>query len=88
MSKSKSAKPKQPPSNDQWPGEPPDELVPNPEVKDEFGVCYQTIRRWERNPKLGYPEPVWINNRKYQWRRQLEAFKARKRAGITRGFSR
>jgi hypothetical protein len=88
MGKSKSAKRKQPQPSNEWPGEQPDELVPNSEVKDEFGVCYQTIRRWERDPDLNYPEPVWIKNRKYQSRRKLEAFKASKRAAVTRGFPR
>jgi hypothetical protein len=86
LRKSKSAN-KQSLSNE-WPGEGPDELVPNPRVRQEFNVSYQTIRRWERDPKLNFPAPVWINGRKYHWRRPLEAFKATRRAGITRGFPR
>ena len=31
------------------------------------GVHYQTILRWRRNPKLGFPKPITINGRNY-WR--------------------
>jgi hypothetical protein len=31
------------------------------------GVCARTISRWQEDPKLGFPEPIRINNNRF-WR--------------------
>jgi len=80
-------------------GTQPDVHVPNPQVKKECGVSYQTLRRWEartRNhieqyghPLEGdYPPPIWKHGRKYQLRSKLDAFKAHSGQPVTRGFPR
>jgi DNA-binding transcriptional MerR regulator len=58
-----------------------DELIPDPKVAKRFNVHPITIRRWEENPKLGFPEAVRINNRKYRRRRELVAWERSRAAG-------
>jgi hypothetical protein len=57
-----------------------DELVPDPQVRREFGgISEMTTWRWDRDPRmveLGWPPPVKIRTRKFRPRKQLEAFKA------------
>ena len=95
MSKSK-AKRQQAPSNGSGG---PDVRVPNPQVKKEQGVSYQTLRRWEArtrehiaefgHPLEGdYPLPIWVNGRKYQSRLALDAYKGHSGQPVTRGFPR
>jgi predicted DNA-binding transcriptional regulator AlpA len=55
--------------------DPPDELVPDPEVCREFNVTPMTLWRWDRDEKLSFPPPVRIRHRNFRSRRQLEAFK-------------
>jgi hypothetical protein len=58
----------------------PDELVPDPEVFKEFGVCAMTVWRWDHDPamaELGWPPPIYIRKRKYRPRQKLESFKRR-----------
>jgi hypothetical protein len=55
------------------------ELLPNVAIARRYGVDLRTIRRWEEDPDLHFPDPVVINNRKYRYRRDLEAWE-RKRA--------
>jgi predicted DNA-binding transcriptional regulator AlpA len=54
-----------------------DELVPDPVVQKEFGVCAMTLYRWDHDPAMEFPKPVKIRNRKYRSRRKLEKYKAR-----------
>jgi len=76
-----------------------DVRVPNPQVAIELGVCYQTLRRREKQtrehiekfgrPLLGdYPLPTWDHGRKYQWRSELEAYKAHCGPPVKGGFPR
>ena len=57
-----------------------DELVPDPQVRREFGgVSEMCTWRWDRDPKmaaLGWPLPVRIGRRKYRSRKKIEACKA------------
>jgi hypothetical protein len=59
----------------------PDELVPDPQVRREFGgVSSMTTWRWDRDPKmvaLGWPPPIKIQGRNFRSRTRLEAFKGR-----------
>jgi predicted DNA-binding transcriptional regulator AlpA len=55
----------------------PRELVPDPVTRLEFGVSEMTIWRWERDETLQFPKPVAIRSRKFRFRDELEAFKAR-----------
>ena len=46
-----------------------DDLVPDPQVADEFNVSLMTLWRWTRDPIIQFPQPdLVINNRKY-WKR-------------------
>lgn len=64
---------------------PPDQLVRDPIVAQEFGdVSLMTIYRWTNDPTLGFPPPIKIRNKNFRSRRALEEFKARMmRAAVT-----
>ena len=54
-----------------------DTLVPVAHaVADEFGKHPRTIKRWARDPKLGFPQLIAINGRLYASRMALDAWKA------------
>jgi hypothetical protein len=53
-----------------------DALVPLPTVAREFGRTRRTLGRWVRDPALGFPPVVRINQRAYVYRSALEAWKA------------
>ena len=41
-------------------------LLPDSKVKDRYGVCLKTLRRWDDKPEMKFPLPKVINNRKYR----------------------
>jgi hypothetical protein len=43
------------------------DLWPAKRVERHYMVCGRTLDRWEDNPALEFPKPVWINRRRY-WR--------------------
>jgi hypothetical protein len=53
------------------------DLVPDPEVRREFGVTEMTLWRWDGDPALGFPPPIRIRKRKFRSRRALDEFKQR-----------
>lgn len=59
---------------------PPDELVPDPKVFQEFNISPMTGWRWDRDPELaglGWPPPIQIRRRNFRSRQAIDAFKAR-----------
>jgi len=59
--------------------DPPDTLVPDPQVFAEFGITPMTGHRWDHDQALialGWPAPAKIRLRKFRSRRQLEKFKS------------
>jgi hypothetical protein len=61
------------------PASPVDQLVPDPQVAEEFGIALVTIWRWDRSPvqiALGWPPRIKIRRRNYRNRSKLEEFKA------------
>lgn len=55
----------------------PDDLLPAAQVRVRYGVSDMTVFRWLADEKLGFPQPIRINNRRY-WRvAELQAFEAR-----------
>jgi hypothetical protein len=59
----------------------PDQLVPDPQVRKEFGVTSMTLWRWDHDPTLNFPPATKIRGKNYRFRRQLERFK---REGLAR----
>ena len=49
-------------------------LIPDAKVRERYGVCLRTLARWDENPTLGFPAPVYINGRKYRDSDALDAF--------------
>jgi hypothetical protein len=51
-------------------------LIPDPQVLKRYGVTAMTLWRWDRDPSLGFPKPLYIRGRKYRDERELDAFDA------------
>jgi hypothetical protein len=54
----------------------PEQFVPDPKVRREFGVTAMTLHRWDHDAALGFPPKIKIRNRNFRSRSALEAFKA------------
>jgi len=48
------------------------DLLPDPRVARRYHVTSRTIDRWDRQPDLGFPKAVRINQRKYRRLSELE----------------
>jgi hypothetical protein len=48
--------------------------ISGPALCARYGIVGMTLHRWERNQKLGFPKPRWINNRKYWALAEIEAW--------------
>jgi predicted DNA-binding transcriptional regulator AlpA len=51
-------------------------LIPDAQVRERYGVTAMTLYRWDHDPELGFPKPIYIRNRKYRDERELEEFEA------------
>jgi hypothetical protein len=61
-----------PPLEDDPPPSPEtDRRLPAKLVAKRYGVVLRTIDRWLDNPKLGFPKPEVVNNRRYWWLNKL-----------------
>jgi predicted DNA-binding transcriptional regulator AlpA len=49
-------------------------LIPDAQVRDRYGVHISTLYNWDRDPKLGFPKPIRINNRKFRDEAELDQF--------------
>ena len=59
-------------------------LFPSRAVKVRYGcICDMTLWRWQRSPKVGFPEPIVINGRKYWRASDLDAFDGRQAEAST-----
>ena len=56
-------------------------LLPEPLVRERYGVCDMTLRRWDADATLDFPPPIRIRNRKYRDEAELDAFDERQREG-------
>ena len=54
-----------------------DDLLPATIARARYGVSDMTIFRWLADPKLGFPQPIRINGRRYWRLADLQAFEAR-----------
>jgi hypothetical protein len=55
------------------------QYLPGPKTRARYGISEQTKTRWVRDPKLGFPQPLRINNHEYFDIEELDAFDARMR---------
>jgi hypothetical protein len=55
------------------------QYLPGPKTRARYGISEQTKTRWVRDPKLGFPQPLRINNHEYFDVEELDAFDARMR---------
>jgi predicted DNA-binding transcriptional regulator AlpA len=51
-------------------------------MTERFGVCAETVSRWVKNPKLGFPRPVKINTRRYWKVTEVAAWESRMLPGV------
>jgi hypothetical protein len=66
-------------------------LIPDPVVaRERYRVHPHTLRRWDKNPALGFPPVIIVNNRRYReaaaldaWDRKNSREAAALRAGLT-----
>jgi hypothetical protein len=48
--------------------------IPSRMVQQRYSVSDRTLDRWLRDPKMGFPEPVYINRRRYFEEAELDDF--------------
>jgi len=66
-------------------------LIPDRDVaRERYQVHPHTLRRWDKNPALDFPPPVYVNGRRYREAEKLDAWDrknsreaATRRAGLT-----
>ena len=66
-------------------------LIPDRDVaRERYRVHLHTLRRWDKNPALEFPPPVYVNGRRYREAEKLDAWDqknsreaATRRAGLT-----
>ena len=66
-------------------------LIPDRDVaRERYRVHPHTLRRWDKNPDLDFPPPVYVNGRRYREAEKLDAWDrknsreaATRRAGLT-----
>ena len=63
------------------------DLLPDPQVARRYNVNPRTLYRWDRQPNLGFPQPLLINRRKYRRLSELETWE-RQRVADKSGMSR
>ena len=47
-------------------------LLTGPSVCGRYGVSSMTLYRWQRDPTLGFPNPIEINGRRYWYEQHLQ----------------
>lgn len=59
--------------------------LPARQVLARYGVTDMTLWRWLRDPKLDFPQPLYINRYRYWPLEDLEAWEGRLRRGVRSG---
>ncbi len=49
-------------------------LLPEKQVAARYGVCTETLRRWDKDPRLDFPRPTRVRQRKYRSEPELDDF--------------
>lgn len=56
------------------------QLIPDSLVAKRYGVSLMTLWRWDHDPDLNFPKPVYIRKRKYRHAEELAEFDASRAA--------
>ena len=51
------------------------------DVRRRFGISDMSLWRWVKDPAIGFPQPMRINNRRYFRIDEIEAFERRQLDG-------
>ena len=51
-------------------------------IAQRYDVVTRTVERWERDQRLGFPQPLKINGRKYWSLDAIEAWERQRAAGL------
>jgi predicted DNA-binding transcriptional regulator AlpA len=51
-------------------------LIPDARVRERYSISAMTLYRWDADPSLGFPRPIYIKSRKYRSEAELDAFDA------------
>ncbi len=49
-------------------------LIPERLVAERYSCHVHTLKRWEKDPTLGFPPPVWVRGRRYRDVAALDAW--------------
>jgi hypothetical protein len=49
-------------------------FAPDSAIAEYLGVHPKSLPRWDRNPKLGFPRPIFINGRKFRKWAEIHEF--------------
>jgi hypothetical protein len=63
------------------PVEPGPPFLPTRKVEERYDVCDRTVDRWVADPKMEFPQPIVINNRRYFSEPQLVVWERKRIAG-------
>ena len=55
-------------------------LLPDAQVRARYGVSAMTLYRWDHDPSLNFPKPIYIRKRKYRCADALDEFDAAREA--------
>ena len=58
-----------------------DGWLADPKVARRYDVVPRTLCRWDAQPELRFPKPVFLNNRKYRRIQELDAWDRWRAAG-------
>jgi hypothetical protein len=52
----------------------PTRLLPERQVAERYGVVPRTLFRWDLDPALGFPRPIYIRGRRFRVEAELDKF--------------
>jgi hypothetical protein len=55
-------------------GPPLDDLLPDRLVAERYDCTVRTLERWDEDPELGFPPPIYVRRRKFRELSKLEAW--------------
>lgn len=55
-----------------------DTLIPDSTIKRMLGLSSVSLHRWDKDPSVGFPPPIYIRNRKFRDSVAFEEWRQRK----------